>query len=422
MPESVHVFTSAALNYIPKVRVLFNSLRRYHPSWHLHLVLADKLPANVDFSSEPFDTITTIEELGIDHWDSWVFGHTLTELATAIKPWMLERLLIKSGDSGKVIYLDPDTVVFSPLDDIVSALDNTDIVLTPHQTSPENNLEAVIDNEICSLKHGIYNLGFIAVSNRQTGRAFSRWWAERTYYFCRDDIKSGLFTDQRWIDLVPALFPSVHILRSSRHNVATWNINTRKLTVDANGCYFVDGKPLGFYHFTGFDSGAHLIMASKYGQNSPSLQSLIEWYASQVTPVANDPLSQYRWAFESFDSGSPITHEQRLVYRARRDLQRRYPNPFSINGYDSWWTKYARSEYPRLFSASTKLTEISRLNSILVPGLAALDQTANKKSSITRRAIIEAIRSPSMRVKFFNHAMRILRSEGIKGIVRRLFV
>lgn len=422
MHAPVHVFTSAALNYIPKVRVLFNSLRRYHPDWHLHLLLADNLPGNIDLSSEPFDTITTIEELGIDHWVSWVFGHTITELATAIKPWMLEKLLIKSGDGGKVIYLDPDTVVFSPLDDIILALDNADIVLTPHQTSPETNLEAIVDNEICSLKHGIYNLGFIAVSNTQTGQAFSRWWAERTHYFCRDNIKSGLFTDQRWIDLAPALFPGVHILRSSRHNVATWNINTRKLTHDANGSYLVDGRPLGFYHFTGFDSGAHLIMASKYGKESPSLQSLVAWYADQLTPVASDPLSQYRWAFDSFDSGSPITHEQRLVYRARRDLQRRYPNPFSINGYDMWWTKYARSEYPRLFSASTKLTEISRLNSILVPGFAPSDQTVNTKRSITYRVLIDAIRNPSMRATFFNRAMQILRSEGIKGIVRRLIV
>ena len=47
----VHVFTSAAFNYIPKVRMLFNSLREHHPEWRLHLALADELRDNIDLST-----------------------------------------------------------------------------------------------------------------------------------------------------------------------------------------------------------------------------------------------------------------------------------------------------------------------------------------------------------------------------------
>ena len=32
------------------------------------------------------------------------------------------------------------------------------------------------------------------------------WWCQRAYRFNRDDVPNGLFTDQRWMDLVPALF------------------------------------------------------------------------------------------------------------------------------------------------------------------------------------------------------------------------
>ena len=53
--SDVHVFTSAAFNYIPKVRMLFHSLRKYHPEWRLHLVLADEMRPNIDLSQEPFD-------------------------------------------------------------------------------------------------------------------------------------------------------------------------------------------------------------------------------------------------------------------------------------------------------------------------------------------------------------------------------
>ena len=46
--KKIHVFTSAACNYIPKVRVLINSIKKWHPEWVIHLALSDKLPENID--------------------------------------------------------------------------------------------------------------------------------------------------------------------------------------------------------------------------------------------------------------------------------------------------------------------------------------------------------------------------------------
>ena len=40
--DRVHVFTSAAFNYIPKARLLFEALRKHHPEWVLHLALGDE--------------------------------------------------------------------------------------------------------------------------------------------------------------------------------------------------------------------------------------------------------------------------------------------------------------------------------------------------------------------------------------------
>src|SRR5690606_17865406 len=128
--------------------------------------------------------------------------------------------------------------------------------------------------EICSLKHGIYNLGFIGVAANDAGRQFAAWWSSRLYNFCRNDIPNGLFTDQRWIDLVPAMFSDVCIMRAPRHNVASWNLTTRELTRTEDGDYRVNGEPLGFYHFTGFDSGAHLLMVEKNARGNPAALEL----------------------------------------------------------------------------------------------------------------------------------------------------
>lgn len=415
--SDIHVFTSAAFNYIPKVRMLFQSLRHHHPEWRLHLALADELRPDIDLSDEPFDEVWAVSDLGIPDWRGWAFCHTIVELATAIKPFMLARLLKLQG-CRKVIYLDPDTVAFSRLDDIIEVLDSSNIALTPHQTKPEQSLAAVVDNEICSLKHGIYNLGFIAVSATEVGHEFAEWWSRRVYHFCRADIPNGLFTDQRWIDLVPAFFNGVAIMRSSRHNVATWNLTTRKLSLSASGCYTVDDEPLGFYHFTGFDSGAHRIMAAKNAGNNQAVRQLVNWYAKQIEELAGEPLAKVPWAYGSYTDGTPISRVQRLVYRERTDLQGVFPDPFDATTYLAWWNTQGKVEFPDFFKDGTRDAAMEKLLSVLTPGFRG--NTSNidwgKLSGILRQSLSQ----PKTGLVIGRRSWEVLKNEGIAGLKRRL--
>ncbi len=414
--SDVHVFTSAAFNYIPKVRMLFQSLRKFHPEWRLHLALADELRPNINLDQEPFDEVWAAASLGIPDWQGWAFCHSIVELATAIKPFMLARLLKQPG-CKKVIYLDPDTVVFSRLDDIIETLDSASIVLTPHQTRPEQSLAAVMDNEICSLKHGIYNLGFIAVAATDTGHEFADWWSRRTYHFCRADIPNGLFTDQRWIDLVPAFFSDVAIMRSSRHNVATWNLTTRKLSLSTSGQYLVDGDLLGFYHFTGFDSGAHRVMAVKNAGNNSAVHKLINWYTQQTEKLAHDPLAKEPWAYGFFSDDTPITRVQRLIYRERIDLQKVFPNPFDAATYLAWWHTQGKIELPDIFNDETRDLAIAKLSSVLTPGFRGRHEEIDwgKLNKILKRSLLH----PRSGIEISKRSWRILKTEGIAGLKRR---
>ena len=40
----IHVFTSAAANYLPKVKVLLDSLAEPHPDWPRHMLLVADWP------------------------------------------------------------------------------------------------------------------------------------------------------------------------------------------------------------------------------------------------------------------------------------------------------------------------------------------------------------------------------------------
>ncbi|MFV3406713.1 glycosyl transferase [Pseudomonas sp. NY15463] len=419
--KKIHVYTSAACNYIPKVRALIESIRKFHPDWVVHLALSDEIPAGLDLSGEPFDEIHPLSSLGIADSVGWAFCHTIVELSTAIKPFLLAQLLERDDCAG-VIYLDPDTVLFSPLNDVVEAIGHSNIALTPHQVVPEPTLTAIMDNEISSLKHGIYNLGFVAVAPTDVGKQFARWWSDRLYYFCRAEIHNGLFTDQRWIDLVPAFFDGVCILRTSRLNVAPWNMTTRQITGQLPDAVMVDGQPLGFYHFTGFDSGDHRVMARKNAAGQETVQALIQWYTETIALLGKDPLSQVVWAFSRFEDGSPISKPARLVYRERLDLQQAFPDPFSTvnGGYKGWWESQGRVEYPELFEEQTQGEAMLRLTRALTPGYRAGNSGATVNAGRVREHLGNVMDNPLHAAHLARRTWEVLRTEGVSGIVKRV--
>jgi hypothetical protein len=339
----VHYYTSITSNYIPKARILARSIRKHDPKAVIHLVLCDAPPANYDFAKEPFDELHTLRDLDIPDLESWLFKHDIVELCTAAKGPAMHKLLNRA-DADQVYFFDPDVVVFGELPALHAELASASVLLTPHQIVPESRPDAVIDNEICSLKHGIYNLGFVGVRKCEAGLAFARWWRDRLLTWCYADIPNGLFTDQRWCDLAPALFADIKVLRDPRFNVATWNLTHRLVTLGANGGLLVEGRPLGFFHFSGFDSGAQKIMLQKYAPIDSPLFELHDWYVREMDKEGQKELGSTPWAYGTYADGSAIPRLHRHVYRMRPDFVAAFPDPFVVDG--SSFRAAITREYP----------------------------------------------------------------------------
>jgi hypothetical protein len=243
--------------------------------------------------------------------------------------------------ADRLYYFDPDIVVLSPLDELDAMLRQHSILLTPHITTPEQTLRAVQDNEICALIHGIYNLGFLGLRATDQGQAFLQWWRHRLQHFCYDDVPGGLFTDQRWIDLAPAFFPDVHIVRDPQYNVATWNMSHRRATGSAPYQILVEGRPLCFFHFSGFDSGAQEIMLQLYGAHSPVYEDLRRWYIMECDRMEQAEQGKVPCAYDFYDDGKRVSRDQRLIYRRRADLQAAFPDPYRTadpgHSYRRWY-------------------------------------------------------------------------------------
>jgi hypothetical protein len=323
-----HAFTSIALNYLPKARVLARSLKALHPEIHFSLLLAESRRPPDLTDDEPFDEVVVLPDLGAPDLEGWVFKHSIVELCTAVKGLYAERLLARQDCEG-LLYLDPDIVVLGDLGPLVAEFADASILLTPHLVAPEAIDHPGFENELSCLRLGVFNLGFLGIGNTPDGRRFAEWWRERLERYCYADAEAGLFTDQKWVDLAPAIFQGVKVLRDAGYNVATWNLNHRHVTGTMREGLRVNGDPLRFYHFSGFDSGAQLQMLMKYGQDMPALFELRNWYIKECARNGSAAIASAPWSYGTYADGTRITDAQRRLYRAREDLQRAFPDPFA---------------------------------------------------------------------------------------------
>jgi hypothetical protein len=236
--------TIVASNYAEMAQVLGESFLRHHPSSRFAILVIDDgviegvgdgieilRLGDIDLSERELDLMKTI--------------YDVMEFSTAVKPSLL-RTLLRSDEVA--CYLDPDIFVYSPFDDAIAMVAQHGIVLTPHVLEPIPRDGLAVSER--AIRHsGIFNLGFIAVGS--TAGSFLDWWAERLLTDAVVDLDDHLFTDQKWVDWVPALFPH-HISRDPGLNIAWWNIHERELARGDSGPV-VNGVPVRFVHFSGYD-------------------------------------------------------------------------------------------------------------------------------------------------------------------------
>lgn len=338
----MHFYTSVNINYLPKARVLAKSVKELCKNAWFSLVLCDKLPPDIDSANEPFDEIVTIDRLNlpVKNLNLWIYKHSVVELCTAVKGQALQNFLERSE---KVAYIDPDIVVYDDLSILERLLDDHDIIFTPHQTAPETDPIAVVDNEVCALRHGSYNFGFYAVRASENGKNYARWFRDRLLEFCYDDKANGLFTDQRWGDIAPALFENLHIWKHPGANVSTWNLTHREVK-KTGGSYTVNGEPLLFYHFSGFDSGSQKAMLNKYGKNNPALTELSKWYADRINAEGQPDFANRPSAYNFYTDGTKVTPGERKLIRLRGDVSSHFSdtNPYDKSAAGSYYNWYAK--------------------------------------------------------------------------------
>lgn len=293
-------FTIVSKNYMQYALVLRESYLKYNPTSEFYIVLMDLFR-----KKEEIDLFRDIVAKGVKiiaassirngvpyfRVEEMFFKYDILEMNTAIKPFFLEYFCNKGFLN--VMYIDPDIYFTNSMDKLVEKLCDHDIILTPHAISPYpdgNN-----PDDLAILRAGSYNLGFIAIRNTQNSLKMCRWWEEKLFYLCKNNLPEGLFVDQKWMDLVPSMFDKVYIEKSQAYNVAYWNLHERKVYKDKN-VWMVEGERLVFFHFSGMP--IHNMDEISKHQNRyklsdfPAMHNLFEEYKNKVLENGYDIFRQ----------------------------------------------------------------------------------------------------------------------------------
>src|SRR5260221_12437952 len=195
-PADLPIVTIASKNYLAHVRTLAQCYLEYHPHGKVFLCLVDRVDGYFDPADEPF-TLILADDIGIPNWPYFSFKYNIVELNTAVKPFILKKLF-DTYQFDKLVYFDPDIVLYAPLHELNALLDTYGVVLTPHILSPISPInDTRFPSEFGILAVGMYNLGFIALSRRTNLYVLLLWWHGRLYYYCIYDPLRGFFVDQR---------------------------------------------------------------------------------------------------------------------------------------------------------------------------------------------------------------------------------
>ncbi len=324
-------FTSINNAYFTKAKLLSDSVKKHHPDSRFVCLLVDQPVEGWEILAPNFDELLVASEALIPEFRKWVFKHSVVEACTGVKGPALKYLLSVPGTDA-VIYLDPDIYVYSPLTEVIEALEDSSVVLTPHFTEPAFTQDTIRLNEYSALQHGNFNLGFLAVANREEGKKFANWWADRLINHCFDEKNLGLFTDQKWVDLAPSYFPDLCILRQSGTNFATWNCESRRLGRDPEGNLTANAEPLRFIHFSGFDSGAHELAREQMAPNDDVFRELSLKYSESLAFSEAKWVDKQPWAYARNYAGAVIAPEWRRVFRDQPDAFVHFDDPFAIPG------------------------------------------------------------------------------------------
>lgn len=229
-------------NYLPQGLALLDSLERHAGRFELWiLALSHECEAFLRKLGRPGVKVVPVEELLRLNPNLRPARQTRNqaEFYFTASPTWFRHVLERAGPGNFVTKIDADCYFFNSPESIYDFEKTGSIIITPHyRRSGGNEL------------YGKFNVGWVTIRNDEIGMSCVHKWADQCIEWCFDKPDGNRYADQKYLDEWISRYPNLLILNHPGANLAYWNVEDTKLSVQ-NGIVMVDQEPLLFYHFSG---------------------------------------------------------------------------------------------------------------------------------------------------------------------------
>jgi hypothetical protein len=329
------LLTIGTCNHQARIALVVESFLRHHPAGQIFICLVDRPKQGMSLAMP--GTILSAEELDLPGGRRFLFKYEAFELCCALKPYAINYVMQRHAISH-LVYLDADILVMKNFwGDLELAWTNHSILLTPHLTRLPGNTSAEFQRSL--VQHGAYNGGFIALKIGNETNQFLDCWASLLADGCTFDPMNNIYVDQRWLDLLVPSCESVGVLRDSSLNVAYWNLHERRLTVDDQGEWTVNGLPLKFFHFSGFDRTR---LTTKMKRLDAAALAIARYYGDLLEQAGEEQFRTQPYGWDYYVDGTPILLAHRDMILAHHPEFADVTDPFGLPQMPDKWQAIER--------------------------------------------------------------------------------
>jgi len=231
-------------NYLPKGMVLYESLRKYCPSFKLYILCLNTECYDVLRKANLLNVILiALEDLEKDDPELLAAKNNRTpvEYYFTLTPCLPLYILSHFKPLSMITYLDSDLYFFSDPKLIFNEIGSASVGIIGHNFSEKLKK---------SVLFGKYNVGWISFRNDKNGLLCLQWYRDKCIEWCYDKLESNRYADQKYLDYFAENFEGVIEIKNKGANLAPWNVDNY-LILNNNGSIYVDGSPLIFFHVQG---------------------------------------------------------------------------------------------------------------------------------------------------------------------------
>ncbi len=301
------LLTVCTIRQLPQALTLVDSLRRQQPdaaAWPVVIGLADDpahLPA--DFLWPAGVSLLTLADCLPVPVAELSARYTPTEFVAVTKPAFIREAMRRFAPPAGLIYADPSSYIYQPLDEFRQRLTGQTLILTPHLSQPPADNFRPDEKYLQNI--GLYSAGWLAFGPGAETERLLAWWQDRTLAHGQVDFCGGTCADQLWLMHTPTMFSGIVRDSDPAVQAALWNLPERSLSQDTAKNWLISGpgiaaRPLVSANFQGLTDpmDGYFVQQNRFKLGSRlDAKALLAGYQAELARFANPALSNVKPAY-----------------------------------------------------------------------------------------------------------------------------